>query len=554
MKKVKYKKIIPALFGGLNFKSIPCVVSATITSKPVQLDDGDWYWLDASGVRDGVLESVAILGNGTVQIDFGLARVGENFTYSNGSAIQNDTVPVGGVWTVPNTVKVNTFTTLDGNIFNLENADQARIWSVTSLNETIDILNVTIGSDVVIDNRFISYANQYGYRLSGSEIIPPYLVDGKAISAADGNVLDFKGKVRVNPQIVDSNVYEFNGTTSCIEFTESLNPNKVIIKFKTTSTARMGIVSFDNEFFTIGISAGIIFAGGALTTGNATQNTYNDGEWHTLEVETTETANVFNFTIDGVADNGGSSSSWRQSNAMRIGCAHQSLNSLFFNGQIDRVKAYSGETLLADFKASEGGGTTAYDSSGNGNHGQLVNIDENTFHATANVRPDNLIDGHDLWQKAGSRDIRISFDVSGNSILTDGDTPPETGYTWTGRYETGAWSNNPESKYIWPKCYEIINSDNALSSPFLTDGTGNMVAKSHDDLVPNVLNEDIIFANALDEAKKSKVVITDGTCDFYTLLRIQRELDLIDGPLRITETGEIVRITETDEPIYVTKY
>lgn len=225
-----------------------------------------------------------------------------------------------------------------------------------------------------------------------------------------------------------------------------------------------------------------------------------------------------------------------------------------FNGEVADIKIKVNGVDYLGYGGTEGGGFSVYDYTGNGRHGELVSVTENVFHAIDTVRPKNLLIGHDLWQKDGSRDIRIRFDINGNSILTDGDTPPENGYTWTARYEAGAWSNNPESNYIWPKCYATINADSKLSTPYLTDGAGNMVAKSHDDLVPNVLNEDIIFADALDDSKKRKVVITDGTCDFYTLLRIQRELDLIDGPLRITETGEIVRITETDEPIYVTKY
>ncbi|PJF33445.1 MAG: hypothetical protein CUN57_02160, partial [Phototrophicales bacterium] len=40
---------------------------------------------------------------------------------------------------------------------------------------------------------------------------------------------------------------------------------------------------------------------------------------------------------------------------------------------------------LAHYKCDEGAGNTAFDSSGNGNHGTMYNITESTFHATDNT-------------------------------------------------------------------------------------------------------------------------------------------------------------------------
>lgn len=208
MLKSKYKKLICAFTSGFRWSSLKCVIQVLFDKKGIEKNEttGIYEVVDESGGdKRSVLESVAILGNTVVQIDFTVARVAESFSYFDGTITQNDTVPGGGVWTIPNTVSINTIETADGNIFNLENADQDRIWSTNNLNETLDILNVTIISDIVTDNRFRSFANEFGYKLLGSEIIPPLLVNDKVVSASDGSVLTYKGKVPYNTKIVDSN-------------------------------------------------------------------------------------------------------------------------------------------------------------------------------------------------------------------------------------------------------------------------------------------------------------------------------------------------------------
>jgi len=219
--KDKYRKLSGTALFANPWNRFECVEQAVVFDLPEEFPDGHWGWWSKKGERKEIpFESVAILGNGTVQVDFTLARVGEGFSYFDGTTTQNDTVPAGGVWTVPNTVKVNTFTTLDGNIWNLENTDQPRIWCVNALAAPLDIVNVSIVTDIVTDNRFISYANEYGYKLSGSEIIPPYIVDGKAVSAADGGELTNKGAVRY-PVKAASNACIIGDTVAKLQFKAS---------------------------------------------------------------------------------------------------------------------------------------------------------------------------------------------------------------------------------------------------------------------------------------------------------------------------------------------
>jgi len=85
------------------------------------------------------------------------------------------------------------------------------------------------------------------------------------------------------------------------------------------------------------------------------------------------------------------------------------------------------------------------------------------------AEPSNLINGFDLWQKSGEDDIRVPFNTDGESILTDGDAPPETGYTWTYRCVAGKWHNRAESTTRSPEANDLWEADQDMKFLFGTD-------------------------------------------------------------------------------------
>jgi len=182
------------------------------------------------------------------------------------------------------------------------------------------------------------------------------------------------------------------------------------------------------------------------------------------------------------------------------------INSINFTAGTLEYLALSNGSI---YTCAETGGNISYDIV-NSLHATIVSLPV-TFHSNAEeTDPDNILNGFDLWQNdiTPTDFIRVPFDINKNSIKTSGDAI--TGYTWISRNTAGAWSNDPGSEFIWPKAHQIIESDSLLTSPYLTDGSGNMVQISHDEIVDNVQDENVIFANVNDPLKKQDIVILDA--------------------------------------------
>jgi hypothetical protein len=94
-----------------------------------------------------------------------------------------------------------------------------------------------------------------------------------------------------------------------------------------------------------------------------------------------------------------------------------------------------------EHKFRESDGTTVYDVSGNGNHG-TVNGDLTNFWSTSDTqRPNNFIDGFDLWTNDTTSDnLYVPFDVNGDSIKTNGDAI--AGYTWSDKRDGSKFAHN----------------------------------------------------------------------------------------------------------------
>jgi len=119
---------------------------------------------------------------------------------------------------------------------------------------------------------------------------------------------------------------------------------------------------------------------------------------------------------------------------------------------------------------SEGAGTIVYDKAGSVN-GTVTNATLSTFWSTDDeVRPNNLIDGFDLWTNdADSSLLRVPFDINGDSIKTSGDII--TGYTWTSTNVSGSWHNGAESNLREYEVPSLYAADALLTTPVLYNHT-----------------------------------------------------------------------------------
>lgn len=124
---------------------------------------------------------------------------------------------------------------------------------------------------------------------------------------------------------------------------------------------------------------------------------------------------------------------------------------------------------------SEGAGTTIIDKGASKNNGVATNITLSLFWIKSNSEPYNLVNGFDLWEHATLNPIRVPFDMNGNSILTDGDTPPETGYTWVSKHNPCSvceGHNGAESTLTQYEVAELITADARQTTPYWFDGGG----------------------------------------------------------------------------------
>jgi hypothetical protein len=126
----------------------------------------------------------------------------------------------------------------------------------------------------------------------------------------------------------------FDGT-NYLKGESLLDADEVEIKFKTTSLARMGLIGV-NGYGTIILDNNEVIAGTSSVFGNSALCTYNDGNWHTVNLKKTETANIFDITFDDELKSKTSDGSWRDSTLTYIGCA--SNISLLFDGQISYIE------------------------------------------------------------------------------------------------------------------------------------------------------------------------------------------------------------------------
>ncbi|RMG70139.1 MAG: hypothetical protein D6711_18085, partial [Chloroflexi bacterium] len=107
-----------------------------------------------------------------------------------------------------------------------------------------------------------------------------------------------------------------------------------------------------------------------------------------IRVNFNRTGTSYSVTIDNLTT--GISDTLSASSDTPIGATYADIGNYTSNSfaapfKLLYFKLYVANSLQLFYKCDEGAGITAYDSSGNGNHGTMYNITESTFHATDNT-------------------------------------------------------------------------------------------------------------------------------------------------------------------------
>jgi hypothetical protein len=578
---------------GLSFwQKASCVLQAVIFDKPIE-KDGEWFFEDQSGVRDGVLESNVGLADGIDDtFQFGIGLASKAFTYENGTGVtQNDVTDASGNW-LPSAGKIGDIQFKTGEVlddwFKVDESGGTTLYNSVQGRTNATLVGVDVNLFWVTDNKFQSWQNEVGYSSGIGDVLIPAQVDGTGILTgkdALGNTLQNKGKVRYDVKAVNSNIYELDGVSDLIdlnsveinsaEFTaivrckinDIFDTNKTLFSIGSIIAGQGGVKLFfsansTTAFFVVSDSVG------ARNLETISIDDINTNE----EIEIAVTANLAGYKrifINGVKQGEvdisnlsgqilGGGNTYYGNNAPSTESLSQYL-SLFclYNRELSDSELTNCDEidagLILKYSCAEGGGDVAYNKADVPNpvHGSIV-ADLNTFHALDNGRPDNSLDGFDLWQDdvTPTNFVRVPFDVNGNSIKTDGDTI--TGFTWISRNPSGAWHNNAETEMLWPDCNATKEVDDSLSAPFLTDGSVP-IAKSYADFEAeggNVYDDNQIFYN-LDFLREIVCFKEDARtlypdCFTKALQKIDKNEQLL------TSEGEPV-LDENGVPQYVLK-
>ncbi len=196
--------------------TLQCLIQSVIFSTP-KLKNGVWVWEDQRGQRDDPpLESVCLLGDGIVTIQFPAGLETTSFTYFNGTADIVDSTDGSGQWLIPNATNV-------GDI-RFETSSPYANWFLADDNSGTTTLynrvsggnNATLSAGTVWDtnNSFTSLQNEVGYSDGGGGVRIPAQIDSTGDYTgldASGGILDYKLRVRYDVKIVNSSYLDATG-------------------------------------------------------------------------------------------------------------------------------------------------------------------------------------------------------------------------------------------------------------------------------------------------------------------------------------------------------
>lgn len=450
-------------------------VSKTASEAGVLLNDNAWHFLSC-GIGDG-------LGGASTADDVRFFTNGTNHGSISGFDWR--------FWaTTPTAAELTEAYSGDTNNRNIAALSKYSLWDFCQTEDGVlsygssgngnngTITNATLANFHDTQDIY-SFANQVGFNLSGSTVIPRDESD--PANDVLGNPLTYTGRRPNDAALKGSNCLTINGTNQAarvadnadLDITDNLT---VCCWVKSDVGTLAGNVTFVSKYdfglsqrewyfgfratgepiLVIGGAGGgtpsTVYAASPIVVdtwqflaatfdGGVTKIYINGAEVSTLDAGTPLTT-LNNFAVP-----------------LTVGCNLDSgTGANFLDGQICDVRIYAGDStvltdaqiqsiyedgseniefegqdLRAHYKQAEGSGTTSYDSSGNANHGAIENAASN-WSNTQDVYHSNLLNGFSLYEHASSDPIRVPFDVSGNPISI---TPP-TGYTLTRHYPAGS--------------------------------------------------------------------------------------------------------------------
>ena len=456
--------------------------------------DGKWYSPDIIGDqlrevhKGGYLQS-----DGTTVLTFS-DLAGITITSFNGT-------------TTPTKVG-NTITTTIGTIEYLELSNGSKYnfedQSGSTARDEIAVLNAELSGTVSWQEsiEIESSRNLNGYNKVGDVYIPRLETAeniSKPISQQVdvlGNTLEFYGKSRYDLGIVQNSVGVFNGIDNYIDLPIDIEEDFYICfygKFLTTSSyygklLSRGVVGQPGEI-TVERIASSSFMNINIYPNNGIRQTFThsvdlfDDLPHVLEIRLT--GDLLSMYIDGIKETNQLSSIpiFSTTEVVTI-CANSQSKS-------ENISSIMQEFILKNkyskgvfYVFSEGNSNIVYDKSLNLNNGTWQGDTANIHGFSDLARPNNLLDGFDLWIKDSDGSLlKVPFDVNGNSIKTQGDLI--TGFTWDSRrLGSNVSHNGAESKMIQPESPELYSIDSQfVNSKWFNSGVPQYVG--YNDLYSN---------------------------------------------------------------------
>lgn len=308
---------------------------------------------------------------------------------------------------------------------------RAKIWENDVLIR--DFLPVEGGTMVDAVNS-VTYLNQ-GVGDFADEYVP---ADQSALTKdVLGRTLENKGQVKYNIDVLGSSIANFNGIDNVIQTSTPIaqshtiqirttpGTNSDLIGSGSTTTNDILYMIYNSKVRVhIWTDTGLNVADG--TTVLSTSEAYdikivNDYDNKKIKVYINDVMEL-DFSYLGDYD--------LSSKSFFIG--GRSSAGVFYNGVMESVRIQNGDIDVFESNFSETSGGIIYNKADSTKNGELLGTAATFWDTSDTARPDNLLDGFDLWENDTTGDyLRVPFDVNKASIKTDGDTI--TGYTWVSR-------------------------------------------------------------------------------------------------------------------------
>jgi hypothetical protein len=335
-----------------------------------------------------------------------------------------------------------------------------------------------------------------------------------------GNTLAYYGSAPYD-LVLNSGTVKTNGTDNEADTGITLNASSRMVAVG-RYVSFDGVVRYSTvQFKGVATRFYLATSGGFFRYGYGASNVNSpavaDTDIHTFDLD----AGV--FSIDGVEIEDKSATSWDPTTDESVRLGGNTTD--HGNFEFHNVKIYQdGTNLTAEYHFAETSGTTAYDVSGNGNHGTWSGS-TGSLHTTSDKQyPYNNANGYDLWIKdSDSTPLYVPLvDGTTTSIKGSGDTI--TGYTWSRKYtgDDTALNGSETTVSQMPNASQVAaTSDGFTTDPFF-DGSGDPIIVEQDDIVTdyessglylNVISGDIVSDSRVESVPRTATtdkITSDG--------------------------------------------